>query len=280
MARRKFDRKHIKKKQAEIKVRNESLYVELEKNKWEHFFVLPPWSDEGQIWKEVERHGFHVCPKKLGVRDCVICKEIKKQSKKGNADFVKEMRLKPVAYLNVIRTRDVESENPEDRIKVLRLSARLFEQLLDYLDEEEDLDITDTEAAVPMAIKKMQTGGWNTIRYRDLKFGRKTEDISEFITDEVLDEGLHDLDTIRGALPSSDKEMREEIKKRLGATSGYDMDDDDDDDLDDDFDDDDDSGFPSTKSVKQAAKEDLDDDDEDLDDEPLKTPLSARRRRS
>jgi len=276
--RRKFDRKHIKKKQEEIRNRNESIYLELQKNTWEHVFVLPPWSDEGQIWKEVEKHGMHVCPKKLGVRECVICKEMKKQSKKGNVDFVKEMRLRPVAFLNVIRTKDVESENPEERIKILRLSARLFEQLVDYL-EDEDVDITELEAAIPVAIKKKQTGGWRTIRYQDLRFG-KTEDISEYITDEVLDEGLHDLDTIRGALPSSDKEMRKTIKELLGGGSGYD--DDDDDDLDDDFDDDDDSGFPSTKDVQRGSKksDDLDDDDDDdLDDEPLKTPLNMRRRR-
>ena len=286
MARKFNPKKKAAAKKKEIDNRNESIYHNIKPNQWHWVFIMPPWSDAGDIWYEVEKHGLHVCPERLGIRKCVICKEIRKQQKKGNSDFAQEFRLKPVAFLNAIRKEDVTTENPCSKIKVLRLTPRHFEELVDYILDEE-IDLTDLEAAIPIGIKKTQKGtNWRTIRYKDLKFGNPI-DISNRIDEKEMEEALFDLDTIRAAMPSSDKDMRKSIQEALGGDPDEDdeeeieddFDDDDKDDIDDDLDTDDDDEPLKKPSKKSKADAALDDDEDDEDDEEEEKPRRRRRRK-
>lgn len=241
-----LDKARAKKK--EVDERSGGDYMEL-KEGWNTVFILPPWSDEGVVWKEVQRHGYHVCPAKTVGKRCIMCDELNRRKRKGDTEFVDEWRLKPTAYLNAILKTDVKAAEA-GAVKVLRTSPSVFNEILDYIDDE-DKDITDPTSAVPVMIKKTGTG--MRTRYKT-KFGDAI-DISAFITPEFLKEALYDLDTIRAVMPASDKDLRKEIR---GAA-----DEDDDDDADTGADDDDDEVTDDSEEEEEELLEEPEDDEEE-----------------
>ena len=229
---RKLNMKNVRAKRQEIQGRKSGSMHKLEVNQWEWFFVMPPWSDKGDIWKEIWKHGFKGgnCPEAMGVRKCPLCAELKRRVAAGDEDFEKQFYLQPQAYVNAIKVGDVKKGDPNS-IKVLRLSSRLFDDLIDFILEGdgtgEPVDISDPLGAWRIGIKKYETGG-GSVRYKDMKFGKQPENISRFITEDFLRAGLTDLDTFKFALPASDKELRSVFadSNDFGGSAGDDFSDD------------------------------------------------------
>lgn len=251
---RKMDMGKAQQKAEEIEQRNQSEYHELQQG-WNYFYIMPPYSDENVVWKEVQRHGLHVCPKLVG-RDCMACKEIKKRIKRGDTDFVDENRLKTQGYMNALRKGDIKAMDP-DLCKVLRASPTVFGEIVDFITEEK-IDITDPTAAHFVRIHRKGTG--MRTKYKT-KVSSEAVDLSRWITEKVL-EGMFDLDTIRATQPASDKELRKLIR------GGADADDDDDDN--EDFSgsdlDDDDEGEEGAGEEADELEEGGDVEDELFDD--------------
>lgn len=272
-----------KEKSEQLATRSQSEYHEHAQG-WNYYFIMLPWSDEGVAWKEVERHGMHVCPKQYG-RDCLVCKELRKRIKKGDTDFVDENRSKTQGYFNAIRKSDIKKGDP-DCIKVLRASPTVFGEIIDFITDEE-IDITDPEAAHVVGIKRTGTG--MRTRYKT-KVSSEAVDISRYITDKVL-EGLFDLDTIRAVQPASDKDLRKLVRGSADDDEDDDFSDDDldddkdgDDDLEDDLDDgddiedelfDDDEEEPAEEEAEEEPEEEVE-DDFDFEDEEEEAPPPKR----
>jgi hypothetical protein len=261
---RKLDRQAARDKQKEVENRRQSVFHDLVEG-WNFFFVLPPWSDECVLWKEVQQHGFGlVCPKmasKDGAKKpCLICDEIKKRQRKGDSEFGDEYRLKSRAFFNAIRKADVKAKSA-DSVKVLGLSPTVFSEILDYIADD-DVDISDPTAAVVVGIKRVGKG--LRTRYRKIRFGDPV-DISRYLTDDVM-EGMYDLDALRAAQPATLADMRKALRKAKGVDEDLDDDDfeGDDDDL---ADDDPEAGEAGDEEDDLFDEQPSDDEDGDLDDD-------------
>lgn len=257
LARRDIDFDEAEKKQKELEDRSSGDYHEIKQGK-NFFYICPPWADDVKVlWKEVQQHGLGlVCPKYSGYdKDCKICIERKKATRKGNTEFVDEFRLASRGFMNAIRKEDIKKGGP---VKILGVPGGVFEQIVDHVTDER-VNISDPEAAVFVMIKRKGKG--KATRYSPLKFG-DPRDISEWITDEVY-ENLENLDEIRSVQPATVEEQRKAMSKFLKGDA-----DDDQDFEDDDLDSDDDFEGESEEDELFDEPDDLDDlDDDDLDDE-------------
>ena len=201
----KLDLSKVKKKQEELENRNMSDFHEI-KEGFNYFFIMPPWSDEGVIWKEVQQHGtVGVCPKAAAKKACILCDEIKRRIRKGDTDFADNNKLRSRAFFNAIKKDDIKKCDPSC-VKILALSPSIFEEVIAFITEE-DTDISDPNAAVCLAIKRK--GKAMRTRYT-IKFGVPV-DISKYVTGSVI-EGLYDLDSIRAVQPAGIKELRKAIR--------------------------------------------------------------------
>lgn len=227
---RKLNISRVRSKKKELQSRKSGASHKLEADDKTHwFFFLPPWSNAGDIWKEIWKHGFKGgnCPEKAGLRNCPLCKEFKKRKAAGDEEFTKSYYLQPQSFVNAIRVEDVKSEDAQD-VKVLRLTPTMFNDIVDYiLDGSDDgsddvVDITDMKQAVRIGIRKYKTN--NGVRYKDVKFGNRPSDISSYMTPEFLNEALINLDTYKFCQPSSDKDLRSVFQSTddgFGEDSGY-----------------------------------------------------------
>jgi len=214
----KLDLSKVKKKQEELDNRSTSDFHEI-KEGFNYYYIMPPWSDEGVIWKEVQQHGtVGVCPKAAVKKECILCEEIKKRIRKGDTDFADNNKLRSRAFFNAIKKDDIKKCDPSC-VKILALSPSIFEEVISFITEE-DRDISDPTAAVCLAIKRK--GKAMRTRYT-IKFGLPV-DISKYVTDSVI-EGLYDLDSIRAAQPAGIKDLRKAIR---GAADEEDEDDEED----------------------------------------------------
>lgn len=247
--RRKMDMDKVRKKAEEIASRSQGEYHEI-KQGWNYFFIMPPWSDELVSFKEVERHDMYVCAKKLR-GSCILCNEYRKRLKRGDTEFTDKYRLKPTGFFNAVRKADIKKSDP-DTIRVLRCSPTVFGEIIEFIGDE-DVDISDPSAAYVVGIKRKGTG--LQTRYK-VKVSSEPLDISRYVTDKFL-EGLFDLDTIRAALPASDKDLRKAIRSVA-----------DDGDADDGFDEDDLADDDTLAGDDDSDADDLaDDDGDDIEDE-------------
>lgn len=195
-------------------------FHELKEGQWNVFYIMPPWRDDVDVvWKDVPQHGILVCPRYSDPerrRRCLMCEEIKKRVKRGDVEFRDKWGLRPRGLFNAIRKNVIEEADPKN-IRVLALSKGIFAELLEYVHDEA-VDISNPRAARPVAIKR--NGKGLRTRYK-LRIGEPV-DISEFITDEVM-EGLFDLDSLKAVQPASNKQMIKEIR---GGEDDFDEDDD------------------------------------------------------
>jgi hypothetical protein len=258
---RRINRDAVRKQQTQNEGRSSGQYHDLAQG-WNHFFVMPPYSDSGLPFKEVERHGIHVCPKRAsnGKKRCSGCEELRRRQKKGDEAFIQEWRLKSVGYFNALKKSEVKKKDPAC-VKALRLSQKSFDEYVEWLDDEleadENFNPTDPHACYLLSIKKKGSG--MQTRYT-VKIGDPV-DISAYVTDEFLDEALLNLDTIKGALPADEKELRKALRQAA------DEDDEEDDDFSDDEDADDDDEFADDADDEDADDEDADDEDADDEDD-------------
>jgi hypothetical protein len=206
-AHRGLDMDKARQKQKEVEDRSSGDFLEL-KEGWTCVYLLPPWSEEGVIWKEVEQHGRLVCPKRTAGKDCMICDEMVKRGRKGDSDFVEQHKMRSRAFFNCVRKEDIRKllSAPASVVKVLAVSHGVFREILEYINDE-DIDPSNPETAVPLGIKR--TGKGMRTRYK-VKFGDAT-DISKYVTAKVM-EVLHDLDVLRAAQPATTKDMRKAIR--------------------------------------------------------------------
>ncbi len=213
-----LDINKAKKKKKEVDSRSSSDFHELKEGA-NFFYILPPWSDERVIWKEVQQHGrVGVCPRAACGKECILCAEIKKRNKRGDVDFGEQNRLRSRAFFNAVRKEDIKKSDPT-LIKILGLSQGVFQEILEYVVDE-DKDISDPHAAVCLMIKR--TGKGFKTRYK-VKFGEET-DISHYVTAKML-EGLHDLDSIRAAQPASTKDLKKVIRGAADDDDDFDEED-------------------------------------------------------
>lgn len=231
------------------------------KEGWNFLYLLPPWSDEGVIWKEVEQHGRGVCPKRAQGKDCLVCAEMVKRAKRGDAEFVDTNRLKSRAFFNAVKKENVRKllTTPEAVIKVLGASGVVFREILEYINDEK-VDISDPSACVLLGIKK--TGKGLRTRYK-VKFGEPV-DISKYVTKKVKD-CLHDLDAFRFAQPMTIKEQRKLVR---GAA-------DDDDSFDDDEETIEEEDLDEPEEDAEAVGDETTEEDE-VFEEPPKTKKKAK----
>jgi len=244
-SRRRLNMDKARKKQEEIDSRSSSSFHEI-KEGWNYFFVMPPWDDDVDvIWKEVQQHRFLVCPRHAteGKKDCMICTELRKTK---SSEFSEQYALKSRGFFNAIRKADIKKKDP-DTVGILALSSAIFREVIDYINDE-DKDISDPEAAIPIGIHRRGKG--LRTRYK-IKFGEAVN-ISAYLTDKIMD-ALHNLDDMKAAQPASVKDMRKAIR---GAA-----------DDDDDFEDDDLDGEEEIDSDEEFDGEDLAEED-DLLSEP------------
>lgn len=217
--RRRVSMDRVRNKKTELDNRSSTDFHEL-KDGWNYFYVLPPWSDDvEEIWKEVQQHGLLVCPRSVSdTTECLLCSEIRKRLRKGDSDFADKHRLRTRAFFNAIR-KDKIREKDQYNVKVLAVSSKTFEEIIDHMADE-DIDISNPEAAVPVAINKKGKG--LRTRYK-VRFGEPT-DISKYLTDEVW-EALHDLDTMRSSQPATVQDMRKAIRGAADEDDDGDFDD-------------------------------------------------------
>ena len=188
-------------KQREIESRKEGEVHEL-KTGWNYFFLGGPWSDLGDIWKEVERHGLLVCPERAGLRKCKMCAEIRKALREGDTAFADEWELKTTAYLNACRKEDLKRKDPNSW-KALRLSPASFAELVEWVVDE-DCDPSDPSNAYVLGIKK--TGSGLQTRYK-VKMSKNGYNIEQWVDDAFMSTALVDLDALRWARPASDEDL-------------------------------------------------------------------------
>lgn len=222
---RKLNIERAREKADELESRSDSEFHELKQGK-NFFFIMLPWSDDVEvIWKEVQQHQMLVCPSKAadGKRKCILCEETRRRRKKGDSDFASNWRLRSRGLFNAIRKEHIKQKDPSN-VKILGVSTTVFRDIIEHIIDN-DLDISDPEAAIPVCIKK--TGEKLKTRY-NTAFGSPI-DISRYLTDDVMG-ALWDLDAAQAAQPAGDKELRKAIR---GAA---DEDDDDDFDVDSDSD--------------------------------------------
>lgn len=250
-----------KRKQQELESRSSSQYHNIPAGKRNWFFLLPGWTTEdGSVaeepWKEVMRHGMLVCPKATHGKPCPICDRLRVESRKGNEDFVDRMKLGSRGFFNAVRKEHLKDMDP-DNVKVLPLSPAAFRAVIDHITEEE-IDITEPTAAVPVGIKRK--GEKQATRY-DVQFGTPT-DVSRYVTEDIYS-ALINLDTFKGAKPASKDELLKALKKELREAA--DEDEYDSDGGEDGEEDADASGDEDWESYEEQGQDDVGDDDEDLD---------------
>jgi len=194
-------------KHKEVEERSSGDLLDL-KDGWNFLFLLPPWSEEGVIWKEVEQHGRGVCPKRSVGKECLVCAEMVKRARRGDTDFVENHRLKSRAFFNAVKKENVRKllSTPDAVVKVLGASGVVFREILEFINDEK-VDVSDPNACVTLGIKK--TGKGLRTRYK-VKFGDPV-DISKYVTKKVM-ECLHNLDAFRFAQPMSIKDQRKLIR--------------------------------------------------------------------
>lgn len=229
-----------RKKQEELDARGENAFHEL-KTGANMFYLMPPWSDEvDEIWKEVQQHGMLVCPASVTGKTCVLCEENARRARKGDVDFQDKFRKRSRAFFNAIPKAAIKERDPAN-VKVLAVSGGVFQDIIDYISDE-DIDPSDPKASIPICIRRRGKG--LATRYK-VTFGDPV-DISRYLTPDVLG-AVYDLDTLRAAQPSTDKEMRKAIREFLG--DGGDDDD-------------------EETMADEEEFEDIDDEDEELLQEP------------
>jgi hypothetical protein len=279
-----MDMKKATEKYREMEEKSKGDFVLL-KEGWNFFFIMPPWpgSKDRTIWKDVERHGQFVCPRKAADKRCLICEELPRRAKKGDSQWVSEHKLKTRALFNVVSKSKITKlpSNPQAYIKILGISPMLFEDILSYINLER-VDISNPSESVVVGINRKGTG-FNT-RYK-LHMGDAI-DISKYITSDVM-EALHNLDTCKAALPATTKEMRQEVRGAADDDDDFDDSDDIENDEDEELDeketaeedevfsnpddDDDEEELPKNKSKSKSKKKKVEDDEEDeeldLDDD-------------
>jgi hypothetical protein len=228
---------------------------------WNFFFLLPPWSDEDVIWKEVEQHGRGVCPKRALGKECQVCAELVKRARRGDSDFVEQNRLKSRAFFNATKKENVRKllSTPEAVIKILPASSVVFREILEFINDEK-VDISNPSACVVVGIKK--TGKGMRTRYKT-KFGDAV-DISKYVTPKAL-EHLHNLDAFRFAQPMSTKEQRKLI--RGSADDDEDMDEDEEDIEDEDLDEDAEGAEEEGSEEDEVFEEPEEEEEDELEEE-------------
>jgi hypothetical protein len=233
------------------------------KQGWNFFWVMPPLKGEDECFVEVQQHRLCVCPKvhSDGEKPCMVCKELTKRSRKGDTDFVDEMRLKSRGFMNAVFKHLLKKKDP-DNVKILPVSAGVLREIAEHMADE-DLDIADPTSAILLGIKRK--GEKMATRYK-VKFATEGVNIEKYLTDEVL-EAMFDLRKARCTQPASTKELRKLIR---GAADEDDDDtsmDFDDDDLEDDDLDDDDDDSEEDELLDEPDDDDEDDDSDDDEDE-------------
>ena len=264
-----INRGAVRKQQEQNEGRSSGQYHDLQ-NGWNHFFVMPPYSDAGLPFKEVERHGVHVCPKRWsnGKKRCSMCEELRRRQKKGDESFIQEWRLKSVGYFNALKKSDVKKKDPA-LVKALRLSQKSFDEYVEWLDDEleadENFNPTDPTACYLLSIKKKGSG--MQTRYT-VKIGDPI-DISAYVTEEFLSEALLNLDKIKGALPADEKELRKALRSAADEDEDEDEDDfsDDEDEEIEDGDGDEFEDDEEDEEIEDGDGDEFEDDEEDEDGE-------------
>jgi hypothetical protein len=286
---RKLDKESAKKKQQEVHERNAGAFHELKSGynkKYEpnHYFILPPWRDlDGDqpldIWKEVWKHKYLTCPRLMANKPCKICDALK--TRKKDATFVNEWKPRPTGYVNAIRKKDIKKASV-DSVKVLRFPSRLFDQLIDYVNEE-DRDPSDPDRAYPVCIRK--TGFGQKTRYRDLTWGDPM-DISEYLTDEIFD-AMYDLDNASFVQPASKKQLLEALGNKPADEDEDEeyMDEDEESESDEDEDEEElkepgDEDEDEDEDEEEEDEDDLSEFDEDDEDEEEEEPPPTKKRKT
>lgn len=161
-----LDMEAARKKQAELETRRPNTDFHQLKQGWNYFFILPPFGKSNVIWKEVFRHGQYVCPKETAGKNCIMCKEIARRAKKGDSDFADKHKIQSRAFFNAIEKSEIKKKDPSC-VKVLGVSSKTFSEIVEYITDE-DRDISDPSAAIPVGIKRKGEG--LQTRYK-IKFG-------------------------------------------------------------------------------------------------------------
>lgn len=249
VARRGVNVDKAREKADELDARFAGSYHELKEGpNW--FYILPPWEGSDIAWEEIQQHGINVCRKTRGKKTCYGCDRVKQEEKRGNEKFVKKWRRSTKGLFNAIRKADLKKKDP-DSVKKLRVSGRVFQEILEEIIDVQDITVPD--AAVLVCIRRKGSGLGT--RYT-VKFGKET-DLSKLLPDAVLN-GAYDL--VAAVEVPSDKEIKKAMRKAA--------DDDDDTDEDDFADDDDDTESDDDGEEDEGDEDDeFSDDDEDEDDE-------------
>jgi hypothetical protein len=198
----------VRRKSEELESRGGSRDMHDLKQGWNFFWILPPLPGQDECFKEVQQHRLAVCPKAAsdGEKPCDVCKEITKRSRKGDVDFVDEMRLKSRGFFNAVRRDDLKKKDP-DNVKILPVSGGVLREIAEFMADE-DVDISDPQAAILLGIKKK--GQKQATRYK-VKLSSEPVNIEKYLTDAVLD-AMYDLDKARATQPATTKELRKLIR--------------------------------------------------------------------
>ena len=162
--------------------------------------ILPPWSEEGSIFRRV---GFHrppgrisekvVCPNfTTGGETCPICKKGRQVFQKHGKDVSKHYLVQKRAYLNVL-----DMKKADGVPYILECGPSILNPILNFMSETDSDDLVDPNKGFNILINRKNDGGFT--KYEPM------------VMPKVYDLAAHgyDVDTILGNLNNLDQLIKQ-----------------------------------------------------------------------